>query len=159
MSRHGKLERLQVMPSLSEVSDEAIDWLACHVTEVHISAGHQFITEGDHRRECYFIVSGQTRVTRSGLELGITGPGEPEGEVALFLGIRRTATTTATTDVTALRLDAADFDALRATDARLADSLRVGICRHLARRFGLTSFAGISSDNRPARGPIGTKST
>jgi CRP-like cAMP-binding protein len=134
------------MASLSAVGDEALQWLADHVREVQVEAGHEFITEGDLRRDCYFIVSGETRVTRNGSELGITGPGEPEGEVALFLGIPRTATTTAIKNVTALRLEAADFDALRASNSEIAECIRVGVCRHLSRRFGLPSFAGVPSN-------------
>lgn len=147
MSGHDTLDQLRAMRSLSEVGDEGVQWLADHVVEVQIEAGEEFITQGDQSRDCYFIVSGKTRVTRNEAELGITGPGEPEGEVALFLGIPRTATTTAITEVTALRLDAAHFDALRTRNIELAEGLRAGICRHLARRFGLPSFAGVSRDH------------
>lgn len=144
MSSCEVLDQLRGMRSLREVGDEALQWLASHVVEVRIEAGREFITEGDQRRDCYFIVSGETQVSRNGTTLGITGPGEPEGEVALFLGPPRTATTIALTDVMALRLDAADFDALGASNGELAERLRVGVCRHLARRFGLPRFAGVA---------------
>lgn len=147
MSSPDTLEQLRAMRSLSEVGDEGVQWLAGHVVEVRIQAGEAFITQGDQSRDCFLIVSGETRVTRNEAELGITGPGEPEGEVALFLCIPRTATTTAITDVTALRLDATDFDVLRTTNNDLAERIRVGICRHLARRFGLPTFAGVSRDD------------
>jgi CRP-like cAMP-binding protein len=146
MSEHEILEQLRAMTSLEEVRDEVLQWLAVHVVEVQLEAGREFITEGDTGRECFLIVSGEAEVTRNGTTLGITGPGEPEGEVALFLGVPRTATTTAITEVAALRLDAADYDQLCANNSEVAEHLKVAICRHLARRFGLPSFAGVSED-------------
>ena len=145
MNEGAIVSQLLAMQSLADVSGEAVQWLASHVVEVEIGAGSEFITQGATARDCYFIVSGDAMVTRNGAQLGTTGPGEPEGELGLFLGIPRTATTTAITDVRALRLDASDFDDLRDSNGELADSLRVGICRHLARRFGLPSFAGVSA--------------
>jgi CRP-like cAMP-binding protein len=143
MNTVGNLQLLRSMQSLGDVGDDALHWLADHVTAIRFKPGDEFITQGDPTRDCYFIVSGETSVSRNGSELGITGPGEPEGEVAMFLGIPRTATTTAITDVMALRLDAGDFDALRASNRELAERIRVGICSHLARRFGVSSFAGV----------------
>ena len=147
MSDHSRLGQLRRMASLNGVNDAALEWLAAHVVEVELAAGYEFISEGARTRECYFIVTGEARVSKEGTTLGVTGPGEPEGEVALFLGVPRTATATAVSDTTALRLDATDYDLLRATDRALAEHLRVAICRHLAYRFGLPSFAGVPRDS------------
>ena len=118
-------------------------WLADHVEPVSFAAGDVLITEGASDRDCFFIVSGDTRVVRGGTELGISSAGEPEGELALFLGTPRSATTTAITEVSTLRLRADDYDRLRRDDPELADDIRLNVCRHLAKRFGLPMFAGV----------------
>jgi voltage-gated potassium channel len=135
---------LRRMESLREVSDASVLWLAEHVEDVQFQPGDQFISEGHRTRDCFFLVSGEADVTRGGQRLGLTGPGEPEGEVALFLRVPRTATTTAITVVDALRLPSEAYDAVQAEDPRIAEDLRIGLCRHLARRFGLHAFAGVA---------------
>lgn len=75
--------------------------------------------------------------------LGVTGEGEPEGELGLFLESPRMATTTARTPVSVLMLAPEDWDRLCTESPGLADEIRVGVCRHLARRFGLPAFAGV----------------
>lgn len=139
-------EQLRGLGSLARVSDDAVRWLAEHVEPVSFEAGERLITEGDDDRDCYFIVFGETEVVRQGSVLGISGPGEPEGELALFLGTPRSASTTAVSAVRTLRLRAEDYDALRESEPELADHIRVEICRHLARRFGLPSFAGVPAE-------------
>jgi CRP-like cAMP-binding protein len=137
---------LEEMQSLRGVSAQVVEWLAAHVQEVVISAGERFITEGESARDCFFLVTGEAQVTRGGVRLGTTGPGEPEGEVALFLRVPRTATTIALTDVHALLLRAEDYDELERGYPRLAVEFRVPLCRHLARRFGLQAFAGVTAE-------------
>lgn len=141
MTEH--LEVLRQLGSLSAVSEAAISWLAEHVAPRSFEAGEKLIVQGDSSRECFFIVDGETEVARDGSVLGISGVGEPEGELGLFLRIPRSATTTARTRVSALVLRPGDWDELIETQPSLAEEIRVAICRHLAERFGLPSFAGV----------------
>jgi CRP-like cAMP-binding protein len=140
------LSELQRLVSLAGVSTEALEWLASHVSEASFTVGERLIRQGETDRDCYFIVDGETEVVRDGVILGVSGVGEPEGELGLFLGTARAATTTAITPVRTLKLLAKDFDELRETQPDLADDIRVNICKHLARRFGLRAFAGVHVD-------------
>jgi hypothetical protein len=39
-----------------------------------------------------------------------------------------------------------DWDELTETQPLLAEEIRTGVCRHLAERFGLPSFAGVDRE-------------
>lgn len=132
--------------SLASVSDEGVRWIADHVEAREFGSGDVLIRQGEPTRECYFIVAGETEVRRDGAVLGITGEGEPEGELGLFLRSPRSATTTARTPVSVLMLAPDHWDRLCTESPHLAEEIRVALCRHLARRFGLRGFAGVSLD-------------
>lgn len=131
---------------LATVSPAGRSWLASQVASRTFAAGDVLISQGETTRECYFIVDGETEVVRDGVVLGRSGAGEPEGELGLFLRLPRSATTTAMTTTHTLVLPAEHWDELCETDRELADHIRVEVCRHLARRFGLPGFAGVPLD-------------
>ena len=135
---------LRRLGSLAAVSDDGVRWMAGHVEPREFGRGDVLIRQGESTRECYFIVDGETEVRRDGAVLGFTGEGEPEGELGLFLRSSRAATTTARTPVSVLMLAPEPWDRLCAESPGLAEEIRVGVCRHLARRFGLPAFAGVS---------------
>jgi len=132
-------EVLRAMPSLADAPDASIRWLADHVDPVRFEPGDILIREGAADRDCYFIVSGVTDVTFAGTSLGPTGPGEPEGEMAMFFRRARSGTTVAITGVDALRLRAADYDTFDATDPALAEAFRTAILNHLSSARGITA--------------------
>lgn len=137
---------LRSLESLGSVSDEGVRWIADHVERREFGPGEQFICQGDPSRECFFILDGQAEIRRDGVVLGVSGAGEPEGELGLFLHVPRTATTTALTEVSSLVLAPEHWDRLCAEAPELATEIRVELCRHLARRFGLPAFAGVPVD-------------
>lgn len=137
---------LRSFRSLECVSDEGVRWIADHVEPATFDRDEALIRQGEPTRECYFIVDGETEVRRDGVVLGVSGAGEPEGELGLFLRLPRTATTTAQTPVSTLVLAPEHWDRLCAENPELAEEIHVEICRHLARRFGLPTFAGVSVD-------------
>jgi CRP-like cAMP-binding protein len=143
MAEHLDLDVLRQLKSLSAASEAAISWLAEHVAPRSFEPGDELIVQGDSSRECFFIVHGETEVARDGTVLGISGAGEPEGELGLFLRTPRSATTTARTTVSTLVLRPDDWDELVEAQPPLAEEIRVVMCRHLAERLGLPSFAGV----------------
>jgi CRP-like cAMP-binding protein len=134
---------LRSLECLTAVSDSAVSWISERVHLREFDPGDRLIDQGDTSRDCYFIIQGQTEVRRDGVVLGVSGVGEPEGELGLFLRTPRAASTSALTRVATLVLQAEDWDELCDTQPALAEELRVGVCRHLAKRFGLPSFAGV----------------
>lgn len=142
MSEHFKT--LRSLGSLSAVPDAGVEWLTAHVEERAFAVTELLIRQGDSTRECYFIVDGEAEVRRDGSVLCVSGPGEPEGELGLFLRSPRSATTTARTPLSTLVLSPEPWDRLCQDAPELATEIRVELCRHLARRFGLPAFAGVT---------------
>src|SRR5262245_63014427 len=118
-------DTLRQLGSLAAVSDEGVRWIADHVEAREFDGGDVLIRQGESTRECYFIVAGETEVRRDGAVLGFSGEGEPEGELGLFLGSPRAATTTARTAVSVLMLAPQHWDRLCTESPRLADEIRV----------------------------------
>jgi CRP-like cAMP-binding protein len=139
-------QALRRLSALAAVSDEGVSWLADRVRPQTFEPGECFIVQGEWSRECHFIVDGHAEVSRGGVVLGTSGPGEPEGELGLFLRLPRRATTKALTAVSTLVLMPDDWDELTETQPLLAEEIRTGVCRHLAERFGLPSFAGVDRE-------------
>ena len=134
MSDHAAV--LAAMPWLRSLPPSTCAWLAAAVTEVRFAPGETLITQGAPDRDCYFLVSGEVEVVMGGRVAGRSGPGEPEGELALLYRQPRGGTVTALTPVRALLLRADDFDALAAADPAAARALADAIIDHLAARFG-----------------------
>ena len=144
MTDVANLAELRRLACLREVPAAEVRWLADHVVPATFEPGATMIVEGDASRDCYFIVEGLTRVTSGGAVLGDSGPGEPEGEMALFFDRRRMCTTTAVSHVRALVLRADDFDDLRRADPAAAGAIEAAVLRHLARRFATINSGGLT---------------
>jgi CRP-like cAMP-binding protein len=83
------------------------------LTQVTIPAGKVLIREGKLGNEFLIIVSGQAEVTKS-TGVGVSKVAELHdgafvGEIALLQGVPRTATVTATTDLTAYVSNPSEF--------------------------------------------------
>ncbi len=89
-------------PQLEAVARRA-EWLT-------VPAGTALIREGDLGDRFFVLAAGAVRVERGGHHLrDLTLSGEGFGEIALVLGVRRTATVTSTTPTTLLAIDRAPF--------------------------------------------------
>ena len=92
------------------VSEGAVEQLAADAEEVTVPAGTPVITEGDRPDFFYAVVAGRLGVTARGESdvlqtLVDMGTGDYFGEIGLIEQIPRTATVTALTDTTLLRID------------------------------------------------------
>jgi CRP-like cAMP-binding protein len=110
------LEPLGLFRNASRAGLEA---LAAAATEMSVPAGTVIITEGDHADALYVLTSGQVDISAVGeagtapVHLRTLGPGSYLGEIGLLGGVPRTATVTAQTPATLLRIGDTDFrDAL-----------------------------------------------
>ncbi len=130
-----RFDALRPMQCLVDVPDDVVRWLADHVRPQTFVEGDTLIVEGSADRDCYFIVRGETEVRAGGSVMGRSGPGEPEGEMAMFFRRPRGATTTALEPVETLLLEAAAFDTFASEHPAEAAALQTGILSHLARRF------------------------
>lgn len=110
------LERLDLFAAASRSS---LERLAAAASEHHAMTGASVIIEGDVADAFYAVLDGELEVTAVGerggapVRLRSLGPGTYFGEIGLLGHIPRTATVTALTPCTLLRIDGADFlDAL-----------------------------------------------
>jgi serine/threonine protein kinase len=71
------------------------------------AAGSELISEGDKARSFYVIASGDAAITVQSKEICVVEKGECVGELGYLAAIGRTATVVATSDVGAIKVDAA----------------------------------------------------
>jgi MFS family permease len=110
---------LEPLGLFRNASQAALEALAAAATEFTVPAGTVIIGEGNDAYALFVLTAGQADVSAAG-ELGTApvhvrflGPGSYVGEIGLLAGVPRTATVTARTPVTLLRISGADFrDAL-----------------------------------------------
>jgi CRP-like cAMP-binding protein/predicted MFS family arabinose efflux permease len=120
-ARVSVLEPLGLFRNASRAGLEA---LAAAATEVTVPAGTVIVAEGDHADAFYVLTGGQADVSAVGetgtapVHLRTLGPGSYFGEIGLLARVPRTATVTAQTPATLLRISDTDFrDALTTLSA------------------------------------------
>jgi CRP/FNR family transcriptional regulator, cyclic AMP receptor protein len=108
--------------------------------EVVIAVGTVLVDQGQTGKEAFIILEGEATVTRNGRKVTVVGPGAIIGELALLDRGPRTATVTASSDLTVLILEQRHFagilDAVPALSHKLLATL-AGRIRDLDRQtFG-----------------------
>jgi CRP-like cAMP-binding protein len=98
---------------LAGLPGETLTKLAEHMQREEVAAGTVLINEGEPGDRFYVLLSGIAAVSQSSLgERRVLRAGEYFGEVALAMGVPRTATVTAMTPCTVASCDSATFDEL-----------------------------------------------
>jgi CRP-like cAMP-binding protein len=98
---------------LSTLPGETLTTLAQRMARDEVEAGTVLVREGDPGDRFFVLLSGIAAVSQSSFgERGILRAGEYFGEVALAMGIPRTATVTAMTSCLVASCDEATFDEL-----------------------------------------------
>jgi MFS family permease len=102
-----ELARLRAIPIFAPLPEHVAEELSWHLVPLEVAAGTVVIREGDPGDRFYVIVDGDAEVTRgvAELELGVLGPGEHFGEIALLRDVPRTATVRARTAMRLLALE------------------------------------------------------
>ena len=84
--------------------------IASLAAEVNFEVGEVVFEQGDEGDAFYVVVQGAIRISRGSTELATLGPREGFGEMAILDRDTRSATATAVTASTLLRLDRDSFD-------------------------------------------------
>jgi CRP-like cAMP-binding protein len=109
------------VPLLSGLDRKHLEKLARDFTERTFPAGSTVVREGDEHGIGFFVVAnGEGVVTVGGKQVATVSRGSYFGEVALISDRVRTATVTATTDLTCLVMTVWDFRAFVQGDAEVA---------------------------------------
>lgn len=120
-----RLDALRAIDAFSECSTEELARIDSLMTPARIPAGRIIMTEGRPGLEFVAIQEGTATVTRAGRTLGVLGPGDIVGEMALIDEQlqARTATVTADTDITALVMNAGEFTSLLRESPSVRDKI------------------------------------
>jgi CRP-like cAMP-binding protein len=98
---------------LSSLPGETLQRLAERMAREDVPAGRTIVSEGEAGDRFYVLLSGMATVTQEGRgPRSVLRPGDTFGEVALAMGIPRTATVTAMLPSVVASCDRATFDEL-----------------------------------------------
>ena len=97
MRDNPKLRALQSAPLFVGHSKKELAELALVTDELDVPEGKVLASEGAFGHEFFVVLEGSASVTRGSQEIGILGPGDFFGEIALLEDTPRTATVTAST--------------------------------------------------------------
>ena len=96
---------------LAELPGELLLKLAQRMRREDVAPGQSLVTEGEEGDRFYVVLSGLLNVSQADRgERGMLKPGDYFGEVAVAMGIPRTASVTAMTPATLASCDRATFD-------------------------------------------------
>lgn len=98
-SQDTKAQALGRTPLFEGLSKRELVELAKATEDLEVPAGKVLCREGAAGHEFFVIVEGEVEVTQKGRRIGVRGPGEIIGEIALIENVPRTATVTAKTPV------------------------------------------------------------
>jgi CRP/FNR family cyclic AMP-dependent transcriptional regulator len=98
LSTTDKILFLRRVSIFSSMSLEQLRVLTTHLEDQYYLRGEIIFNEGDFSQELYIVVSGQVRIVKDYRELhertlALVGPGDFFGEMAIFEGAPRSATT------------------------------------------------------------------
>ena len=119
------LDLLRKNPLFAPLPLTALDRLAESLVPMSFAPGAVVLRKGDPGDHYLLIAEGEVEVTDDGHSLGMFGPGEGVGEIALLHRVPRTATVSARTPVSAFAIDGTSFLAAVAgpTAAALAEAV------------------------------------
>jgi CRP/FNR family transcriptional regulator, cyclic AMP receptor protein len=112
MARQTHLDHLASVSLFSACSKKELQAVARASDEIDLPAGKVLCEQGTIGREAFIIVAGTADVRRNGKKVAEFGPGACIGELALLDHGPRTATVTATSDLTVLVIGAREFAAI-----------------------------------------------
>jgi len=147
--RQAVREQLRDQPLFCECSDAELDVIDGLLTEVPTQPDDVVLAEGATDRQFMIVVDGWLQVSRAGGQVGLLGPGEFVGEVAMLHGGPRSATVKALTPGTVWVVGQAEFARLTRIPALAARLRAVAEERRQANRAATAPL--VTAGGRPPR--------
>jgi MFS family permease len=104
-----ELALLRGLPMFAPLPPAILEHLAGSMGRLGVGDGGRIVSEGEAGELFYVIGAGEVEVSASGRPMGVLGPGEGFGEIALLREVPRTATVVARGDVELFTLGRDEF--------------------------------------------------
>ena len=121
---------LKSIDLFSQIPGEDLSQIAQITDEVHYEEGEAIFAEGDPGDTLFFVIDGKVRIHTAGDELAVLGERQVFGEMALLDSEPRSASASAISDITLLKIQRDDFNEILAEKSEIAQ----GIIKVLTRR-------------------------
>ncbi len=125
------MDALKQVPMFRDLNKKALERLERIARQRAFNAGDVIVQEGAEGVGFFLITSGKVSVTKEGHELGVIGPDQFFGEMALLDNYRRSATVTATEPTKCLAMLRSDFVAELRSNADLTVEMLVLMSRRV----------------------------
>ena len=125
--------RLAAIPLFDGLPEQELAVVADAASELEIGAGEALTSEGDFGHALFAVEAGSAEISIDGTSIGVVGPGDVIGEIAVLASGRRTASVVATTPLRVIALFKRDVWALDSKAPQAAARLRAELEKHLAR--------------------------
>ena len=125
---------LASVATLKDLPAETLRLLEARLAPLHIRRGDCVVRQGDDADAFYTVVSGRFAVEIEGHKDPVAeiSHGSTIGEIAFFIGGRRTATVRAIRDGVVVRLTRADFEAISSQSPAIWRSITSTLAERLA---------------------------
>jgi CRP-like cAMP-binding protein len=120
-------ERIATHAFLAGIPERELDAVAAAASEREFAAGETLMSEGDFGHCLFLVEDGTAEVSADGTSVGMVGPGDVIGEVAVLASGRRTASVVAASPVRAISFFKRDVWNLERTAPEAAARLRDAI--------------------------------
>jgi CRP/FNR family transcriptional regulator, cyclic AMP receptor protein len=122
---------LKSIDLFSQIPGEDLSQIAQITDEVQFDEGDEVFREGDPGDTLYFVIDGKVRIHTGGDEIAVIGERQVFGEMTLLDSEPRSASASAITDLTLLKIHRDDFNEILAEKSEIAS----GIIKVLTRRL------------------------
>ena len=126
----GGSARIAALPFFVGLPEQELDAVAGAVAEVEFAAGESLMAEGEFGHALFFIEEGTADVFTDGTKVGVVGPSDVVGEVAVLASGRRTASVVATSPVRAVSMFKRDVWTLERKAPEAARRLQAALDAH-----------------------------
>lgn len=138
---------LKSIDLFSQIPGEDLSQIALITDEVQYEEGDEIFHEGDPGDTLYFVIDGRVRIHTARDELAVLGERQVFGEMALLDSEPRSASATAVSDVTLLKIHRDDFHEILAEKAEIAQGIIKVLTRRLRNTLDRRRAAGLPAPN------------
>jgi CRP/FNR family cyclic AMP-dependent transcriptional regulator len=134
-----RIALLQNMPIFGGIRTETLEFLLASCPVVSVPTDGDFFCEGEHGDQLFVLETGQAAVVKSWLgksyRIQTLNAGDCFGEMAVIDHCQRSATVSALTDCTAIRISAADLYRVYRHDLKQFVLIHMNLGREVSRRL------------------------